>query len=323
MANEEAREQAIRTFREFTHTDDAEQAARLLEWHEWQVDAAVSAFMLGNVEPPASYFARRAGNVGGASGRGIHADPAMEDAGIDAGANETDALLAGGGGAGTGLSMASAGGAGNVASASGNAPQGWIGWVVSLPFRVVFWALGLAFRPLASILGIEDAPRDGEAAARRFVSKFEMEYGRECRPRFIQDSYKEAVAQASREMKFLVVYLHSPLHEDTPTFCKDVLCSETMVEFLDSNFLVWGGSTWHAEAFAVGNMLGATTFPSTALLLCKPNEVQVVERVPGAVGTEPLMERLSGAMARFQEQLERVRRQMYEREEGSRLRREQ
>lgn len=51
--------------------------------------------------------------------------------------------------------------------------------------------------------------------------------------------------------------------------------------------------------------------------------VQVVERVEGAENTEALLDRLTSAMARFQEQLDRVHRQQREREEARRLREEQ
>jgi FAS-associated factor 2 len=59
----------------------------------------------------------------------------------------------------------------------------------------------------------------GTASARRFVQKFEADYGT-VHPCFIQDSYKAAIDRAKTEGKFLLVYLHSEEHEDTPTFCR-------------------------------------------------------------------------------------------------------
>lgn len=49
----------------------------------------------------------------------------------------------------------------------------------------------------------------------------------------------------------------------------------------------------------------------------------MVERVEGAEGTETLLDRLTSAMARFQEQLDRIYRQQKEREDARRLREEQ
>lgn len=50
---------------------------------------------------------------------------------------------------------------------------------------------------------------------------------------------------------------------------------------------------------------------------------KVVERVEGAEGTETLLDRLTSAMERFQEQLDRIYRQQKEREDARRLREEQ
>ncbi|CAN0576418.1 unnamed protein product, partial [Ectocarpus sp. 12 AP-2014] len=46
------------------------------------------------------------------------------------------------------------------------------------------------------------------------------QYGQERRPMFLAESYREAVQEAARQHKFLMVYLHSPLHQDTPNFCR-------------------------------------------------------------------------------------------------------
>lgn len=51
--------------------------------------------------------------------------------------------------------------------------------------------------------------------------------------------------------------------------------------------------------------------------------MQIVERVEGAENTERLLDRLTSAMARFQEQLDRVYRQQREREEARKLRNDQ
>lgn len=48
-----------------------------------------------------------------------------------------------------------------------------------------------------------------------------------------------------------------------------------------------------------------------------------MERVEGVEGTERILDRLTAAMARFQEQLDRIYRQQREREEARRLREEQ
>lgn len=38
---------------------------------------------------------------------------------------------------------------------------------------------------------------------------------------------QDATRQAQRENKFLLIYLHSPMHEDTPQFCRQTIGAET------------------------------------------------------------------------------------------------
>jgi hypothetical protein len=57
-----------------------------------------------------------------------------------------------------------------------------------------------------------------------FKSDYERSYGLE-HPTFFQGAYTKAVAHAYQNSKFLLVYLHSPLHGDTPEFCRLVCAS--------------------------------------------------------------------------------------------------
>lgn len=53
----------------------------------------------------------------------------------------------------------------------------------------------------------------------KFSNEFKTLYGEDS-PQFRGVSYNQAVASANRETKFLLIYLHSPLHEDTTRFCR-------------------------------------------------------------------------------------------------------
>ncbi|KAG5191758.1 hypothetical protein JKP88DRAFT_266399 [Tribonema minus] len=336
---------------------------------------------MGDTGPPASYLA--GGGAAGGSGGGAHDDAAADDAAPLLGA----AAAAGGGGGAAARAYE---------RTSAQRAPGALSTIVGFPLWAAAKALSIALRPVSYVLGAEEAPKDGEAAARRFIAAFEAQYGRgggggsggggeggsggdgAARvPRFFPDSYRQAVAAAAVERKnawrvlqshrfpcrkqqsrshaspggalpslsaaairsrrsaplpllpcvpsppqFLLVYLHSPLHEDTPDFCK-TLTSETMAEFMAQNFLAWGGSVWHADAYSVSNQLGACTYPFMALLLCSPDQVQVMERFEGKLSCEAILERAGAAMARFQDQLDRARRAQAERDQARRLREEQ
>ena len=50
----------------------------------------------------------------------------------------------------------------------------------------------------------------------------------------------QALSKAREELQFLLVYIHSPAHRDTPKFCQDVLCSQEFIDFVDERMLFWG-----------------------------------------------------------------------------------
>ena len=108
---------------------------------------------------------------------------------------------------------------------------------------------------------------DAAGVAVAFVTAFAEAYGPRSPP-FLQSSYREALARASRESKFLLLYLHSPSHEDTQRFCRRTLCDEVLVDFLRANeVLVWGGDVTRGDAHAVSLVLPHSTYPHLALIL--------------------------------------------------------
>jgi len=85
-------------------------------------------------------------------------------------------------------------------------------------------------------------------------------------PIFFDGSYAQAFSKAREENKFLLVYLHSSLHSDSPHFCRDVLCTERVASFLEENFVLWGGDVFHQEASNLSNRFRATTYPFLAVI---------------------------------------------------------
>jgi hypothetical protein len=119
-----------------------------------------------------------------------------------------------------------------------------------------------------------------QLAARKFLESYQRDYGRR-HPAFLQTSFQEAAQQASREGLFLVVYLHSPLHEDTADFCRNTLNSEALLTFLEGNLVAWGGSIVNPDAYQTSILLEASAFPFLALLVCQPRNVEVVDKLEG------------------------------------------
>jgi FAS-associated factor 2 len=182
----------------------------------------------------------------------------------------------------------------------------------------------------------------------QFVDKFQLEYGRgaDARLNMERTSYAHAVQKAHRESKFLLVYLHSPLHDDTDRFCSQVLCSDNVLRLVNGNnnnnnsglhderddtgearsseVVTWAGQVWDPEAYNLSMDLNAASFPFMALLVCQSDRaVRVLDRIQGFIEDTPLLERLQHSMAATRAEMDRIRNEQVMRSVESNLRVEQ
>ncbi|KAG0473238.1 hypothetical protein HPP92_015095 [Vanilla planifolia] len=82
----------------------------------------------------------------------------------------------------------------------------------------------------------------------------------------------DALQRSQREFKLLFVYLHSPDHPDAPVFCAECLCSTMVAQFVNENFVCWGGSIRGSEGFKMSNSLKASRFPFCAVVMASTNQ---------------------------------------------------
>jgi len=95
-------------------------------------------------------------------------------------------------------------GQGNTSSSRAHQETGLIDKLLA-PLRWLFQSRPISLNP--------------EGDTRKFIADFDSNFGRN-HPVFMPTTYQEAVRQAFRSSKFLMVYLHSPLHEDSFRFCR-------------------------------------------------------------------------------------------------------
>ncbi|KAJ5613982.1 hypothetical protein N7528_007636 [Penicillium herquei] len=169
-------------------------------------------------------------------------------------------------------------------------------------------------------------PKD---TAARFIREFEEEHGSQPIP-FLENGYNMALEKAHRDLKFLVVILLSPEHDDTNSWVRDTLLSPEVVEFINdsrNNLLVWGGNVKDSEAYQVSNSLRVTKFPFAAVMVHTPNvsstAMSVVGRIAGPTTPTELMDRLRKAISSNQEPLERIRASRAEQQASRSLREQQ
>jgi hypothetical protein len=117
----------------------------------------------------------------------------------------------------------------------------------------------------------------------KFVDDFNFRYTPN-HPTFFQNSYQKAVINAFQNSKFLLVYLHSPIHDDTNRFCRNVLSSQNLINLTNQHMVVWANSIWNPEAYALSTQLRASSFPFLALLICESNRyIRIADRIQGIV----------------------------------------
>ncbi|KAK1427659.1 hypothetical protein QVD17_16351 [Tagetes erecta] len=125
-----------------------------------------------------------------------------------------------------------------------------------------------------------------------FLAGFEQQFGL-THPFFYTCRFIEVLKLAQDEHKFVFLYLHSLNHPYTQSFCKDTLCSEVVVQFLDANFMSWGGLADRGECLHLATTLQPTTFPFCAVVARGSDDsLVVVQKMEGPVSAEELVETL-------------------------------
>lgn len=140
---------------------------------------------------------------------------------------------------------------------------------------------GGTWNPLKWIFQTRQSSLNTTVDTQKFIDEFDADFGVQ-HPTFAAGSYQTAVQQAYRDSKFLLVYIHSPMHDETAKFCHQALCTEGISRFINENMIMWAGSVWHPEAYALSSQLRATSYPFLAVLICQSERaVQVADRISG------------------------------------------
>ena len=158
-----------------------------------------------------------------------------------------------------------------------------------------------------------------------FVAEFEREYGGpNSRPNFVGEGFMDALQRSRNEFKLLFVYLHSPDHPDTPSFCQRTLCSEALSAFVNENFVAWGGCIRSSEGFKMSNSLKASRFPFCAVVMAATNQrIALLQQIEGPKSPEEMLAILQRVLEESSPVLVAARLEAEERRNNMRLREEQ
>ncbi len=169
-------------------------------------------------------------------------------------------------------------------------------------------------------------PRD---TAARFAREFEEEYGSHAL-RFFENGYAQAYDLAKKDLKFLLVVLISPEHDDTSTFIRETLLAAATLNYINdpqNNILLWAGNVQDSEAYQISNALNCSKFPFSALIAHTPQDLaspmSTVARITGLHPPSEYVPRLRTAIAQHSPVLDRVRATRADHQAAQNLRNEQ
>lgn len=156
----------------------------------------------------------------------------------------------------------------------------------------------------------------------RFKDDFEREYGA-IHPTFYQGSYSQALNDAKRELRFLLIYLHSSEHQDTEEFCRSTMTNEGFKEYVNGNMLFWAANVKSSEGYRVSRAVREATYPFLALICLRDNRMTVVGRMEGILTVDDYISRLARLIADNEALLVAARVDRQERTQAQQLREEQ
>ncbi|XP_050422174.1 FAS-associated factor 1 [Adelges cooleyi] len=186
-------------------------------------------------------------------------------------------------------------------------------------------------RPLIS----EDID-DELAGAIQFVEEFQNRYG-DVRPDFFLGTLDQAIKIAcfkpAKDKRLLAVYLHHDRSVLSNVFCTQLLCFESVVQYLNANFLVWGWDMTHTSnrnrilrsaSQALGQMAEVTLraidvnrLPALVLITRNRSNTEILSVINGDCNISELLSSLINAQEMFA-----MQQQVEIKEEGERNMRE-
>jgi len=188
----------------------------------------------------------------------------------------------------------------------------------------------------------DDYGSDETMAAIKFSEEFTNRYGSP-HPAFFPGSMDEAIKAScmkpAKERKMLAIYLHHDSSVLTNVFCAQVLCSDSVVSFLNENFVTFGWDlTHHSNKTRAVNMItrhfGSVTsstvknvdvekFPVIALIYRLRGNTEIFQIFHGNQTLDEVMSRLLSAQETFTSQLATEVREEEQREARDAVKREQ
>jgi len=205
-------------------------------------------------------------------------------------------------------------------------PQGFgglIGYVVNLVFNFCYNTFSSILTTILDIFrGPERIVTDPLGDVMKFIQNFNERITEE-HPVFYQGTYSQALNDAKRELKFLLVFLHADNQPESMAFCRDTLSNPEVIEYINRNMILWGCDISTPEGFRVSHSIGSRNLPNLVVICLRNNKMVVVGRSEGNCNAAELLRRLRSVVQENEIYLIQTRADRLERSMNQSIRQQQ
>lgn len=165
-----------------------------------------------------------------------------------------------------------------------------------------------------------------------FIRDFTAKYP--THPVFYQGTYAQALNDAKRELKFLLIYLHSESSSpqvqsgqeritETVNFCRNTLSNPEVIEYVNRNMLLWACDVSSPEGYRVSHSINARSYPLLVIIGLRDNKLTVMGRSEGDCTPDELLNRMQRVVGDNERWLNAARHERLERSMTQTLRAQQ
>lgn len=167
----------------------------------------------------------------------------------------------------------------------------------------------------------------------KFIQDYNTKYG-DSHPVFYQGTYAQALNDAKRELKFLLIYLHSETSSpqvlsgqqritETVNFCRNTLSNRDVIDYINRNMLFWACDVLSPEGYRVSHSINARSHPILVIVALRNNKMTVMGRMEGDCTADELLARMRRVVGDNERWLNAARHERLERSLTQTLRAQQ
>lgn len=137
---------------------------------------------------------------------------------------------------------------------------------------------------------------DYNGTIEQYINNFRESYGT-VHPAFFRGTLDQALERGKQELRFVLVYLHSPTERDIDAFCSTVLATPTFKDFIDNeNLLFWSCCVNYPDGYRASQILRPNSYPHFSLYGIKQHRMVKLRVVEGPTKLIKLVKSIKSAL---------------------------